>query len=106
MVQGPTHLPNLATQETSLILFLNKKDLLKEKVAKSDVREHFPEYEGKHADYDGALKYFRDQFTARASPKPVFMNVTCATDTSNVSFVFSAVVAIILERNMAASGLM
>ena len=93
--------------QTSMILFLNKKDLLAEKVHKSPVRDHFPEYAGKDADYEGALKFFRAQFVAKRkrAQTVIFTHATCATDTSNVSFVFNAVVAIILDRNMAASGL-
>ena len=32
-------------------------------------------------------------------------HITCATDTSNVKFVFNAVLAMILEENLKASGL-
>ena len=37
--------------------------------------------------------------------KRVYVHATCATDTSNVRFVFDSVVSIILEDNMKASGL-
>lgn len=37
--------------------------------------------------------------------KSVYTHATCATDTGNVKFVFGAVVTIILEENMKASGL-
>ena len=37
--------------------------------------------------------------------KTIFTHITCATDTGNVKFVFNAVVAIILEENLKASGL-
>ena len=37
--------------------------------------------------------------------RSIFTHITCATDTGNVKFVFNAVVAIILEENLKASGL-
>ena len=37
--------------------------------------------------------------------KSIFTHVTTATDTKNVSHVFNAVVAMILEANLKASGL-
>lgn len=33
-------------QQSSVILFLNKKDLLKEKIAYSHLADYFPEYDG------------------------------------------------------------
>ena len=37
--------------------------------------------------------------------KSIYSHATCATDTSNVRFVFDSVVSIILEENMKRSGL-
>ena len=52
-------------------------------------------------------KYFKDLFLKRNknAEKSVFTHVTCATDTSNVKFVFNAVVAMILEENLKNSGM-
>ena len=36
--------------KTSVILFLNKKDLLEEKIQTSHLREYFPHYEGRERD--------------------------------------------------------
>ena len=33
-------------QNSSIILFLNKKDILEEKVLKSNIADYFPEYDG------------------------------------------------------------
>lgn len=35
-------------QHSSVILFLNKKDLLEEKIMYSHLVDYFPEYDGKH----------------------------------------------------------
>ena len=36
-------------QHSSVILFLNKKDLLEEKIMYSHLVDYFPEYDGKHS---------------------------------------------------------
>lgn len=41
----------------------------------------------------------------KAKDKSIFTHITTAIDTSNVKFVFNAVVAMILEQNLKASGL-
>ncbi|VDP66434.1 unnamed protein product [Schistosoma mattheei] len=43
-------------QESSVILFLNKKDLLEEKVLYSHLVDYFPEYDGKYYDFLVFLK--------------------------------------------------
>lgn len=35
---------------TSMILFLNKVDLFKEKIQKSEIKEYFPDYRGSNPD--------------------------------------------------------
>ena len=42
-------------QNSSVILFLNKKDLLEEKIQRSDLADYFPEF-------DGRLSWIRDAF--------------------------------------------
>ena len=51
--------------------------------------------------------FFKKLFLAKNKnpEKSVFTHITTAVDTSNVKFVFNAVVAIILEENLKASGL-
>ena len=41
----------------------------------------------------------------KAQGRPIYAHVTCATDTSNVKFVFNAVIGMILEQNLNAMGL-
>ena len=36
-------------QKSSVILFLNKKDLLEEKIMHSDLADYFPDYTGMHS---------------------------------------------------------
>lgn len=70
---------------TSVILFLNKIDVFKMKLAKTPLEKFFPEYTG-GPDINKAAKYILWRFTqtnrARLS---IYPHLTQATDTSNVS---------------------
>jgi guanine nucleotide-binding protein G(o) subunit alpha len=91
---------------TSIILFLNKKDLFEEKIARSSLRKCFPEFQGKD-DYTEASEYIQAQFVAqnKSEQKEIYCHLTCATDTQNVQFVFDAVTDVIITNNLRASGL-
>ncbi|KAL7834802.1 hypothetical protein SRHO_G00290490 [Serrasalmus rhombeus] len=79
-------------QNTSIILFLNKTDILKEKITKSHIADYFPEYWGPKCDADNAMKFilkmYEEQNTER---KRMYSHFTCATDTENIRLIFSAV---------------
>eukprot|EP00736_Rhodelphis_marinus_P011808 Rmarinus@m.22179 len=93
--------------DTSIILFLNKVDLFKEKISHTDLTVCFPEYSG-GCDFDKASKYITEQFKElnKNDKKQVYPHLTVATDTNNIRFVFNAVRDIILHNNLNASGLM
>jgi len=98
-------------KQTSVMLFLNKKDLFEMKLAKKPLKKFYqPAIDSTISDdtnLEQCSKYFKDLFLARNKnpDKSVFTHVTCATDTGNVKFVFNAVVAMILEENLKSSGL-
>lgn len=50
-------------QKTSIILFLNKVDVFKERILVSSIRAYFPDYEGDDTDYNAAREYFKARFT-------------------------------------------
>lgn len=106
-------------ENTSIILFLNKRDLFAEKIAHTDLRQPnpnafaaeaepflFADYTG-GCDYDAAIKYVVGKFLAcnRNPRKEVFWRVTCACDTENIQAVFNSVKEIILRSNLVSSGL-
>lgn len=102
--------------KTSMILFLNKKDLFEAKIQKVDIRcepcEEYPngrfmDYEG-GLDYDNGKKYFDEKFCAvnMQENKEIYSHACCATDTENVSRVFNASKDIILKGNLSNSGFM
>jgi len=87
---------------SSVILFLNKKDLLEEKILYSHLADYFPEYDGPPRDPIAArefiLKMFVDLNTD--ADKIIYSHFTCATDTENIRFVFAAVKDTILQHNL------
>lgn len=119
--------------ETSIILFLNKKDLFEEKIKRSPLTICFPEYTGityifigtllehcpiliymsysfflGHNSYEEAARYIQMKFESlnkRKDQKEIYTHFTCATDTNNVQFVFDAVSDVIIKNNLKASGL-
>ncbi|XP_043916805.1 guanine nucleotide-binding protein subunit alpha-14 [Protopterus annectens] len=89
-------------QQSSVILFLNKKDLLEEKIVYSHVADYFPEFTGSKQDAVAArnfiLKMYQDQNPDKE--KVIYSHFTCATDTENIRFVFAAVKDTILQLNL------
>uniref|UniRef100_A0A8C4JLX7 G protein subunit alpha transducin 3 n=1 Tax=Dromaius novaehollandiae TaxID=8790 RepID=A0A8C4JLX7_DRONO len=91
---------------TSIVLFLNKKDLFQEKITKVHLNICFPEYNGNT--FEDAGNYIKKQFldlNIRKEDKEIYSHLTCATDTQNVKFVFDAVTDIIIKENLKDCGL-
>uniref|UniRef100_A0A672RLN4 Guanine nucleotide-binding protein G(i) subunit alpha-1 n=1 Tax=Sinocyclocheilus grahami TaxID=75366 RepID=A0A672RLN4_SINGR len=93
--------------DTSIILFLNKKDLFEEKIKRSPLTICYPEYAGSNT-YEEAAAYIQCQFedlNKRKYTKEIYTHFTCATDTKNVQFVFDAVTDVIIKNNLKDCGL-
>lgn len=92
--------------DTSIILFLNKKDIFQEKIKTIPITEAFPEYTGANT-YEAASKFIEKKFVSQNENrnKTVYPHVTTATDTSNIKFVFNSVKDIILKESISLSGL-
>ncbi|KAL5535027.1 hypothetical protein ACEPAF_3118 [Sanghuangporus sanghuang] len=84
-------------RQTSIILFLNKDDIFKEKIKNSDIKNHFPDYEGEPGDAIQGRDYFRSRFTklsrksGQAREREIYVHFTNATDTALLRVVMAAV---------------
>jgi GTPase SAR1 family protein len=98
--------------KSSLILFMNKRDLFEEKIKTTDIKSQpdFNDFTGVMGSpdyYDQGLKYFTKLFTdVNENPdgRIIYTHAVCATDTSNVQIVMNSCKDIILRGNMADSG--
>lgn len=103
---------------TPVIIFFNKSDIFLDKIQRIDLRQRNPDTFGAEtepilfSDYAGgcnytlAINYIVNRFLAlnRNPKKEIFYHVTCATDTSQVATVLSAVKKTILSTNLRQSG--
>nr|XP_027808157.1 guanine nucleotide-binding protein subunit alpha-11 [Marmota flaviventris] len=89
-------------QNSSVILFLNKKDLLEDKILCSHLVDYFPEFDGPQRDAQAAREFILKMFVDLNpdSDKIIYSHFTCATDTENIRFVFAAVKDTILQLNL------
>eukprot|EP00823_Brevimastigomonas_motovehiculus_P005824 TRINITY_DN4448_c0_g1_i1.p1 TRINITY_DN4448_c0_g1~~TRINITY_DN4448_c0_g1_i1.p1 ORF type:complete len:359 (-),score=62.48 TRINITY_DN4448_c0_g1_i1:358-1434(-) len=91
-------------KRTSLILFLNKRDLFYEKLEKTPLTVCFPDYKGTPGDFKDAKAYIEAEFLKRfhpensASNKKIFVHDTCATDTDHVKIIFESVRKIVIDK--------
>lgn len=100
---------NTAFVDTSIMLFLNKKDLFAEKLLTSDIvaQKPFSDYFGPPKDFDHGVQYFIEKFKDCLMDDDFsenFIHVTMATDTNNMEFVLEASKTIIMNENLARSG--
>ncbi|XP_054837438.1 guanine nucleotide-binding protein subunit alpha-15-like [Eublepharis macularius] len=102
-------------QYTSIILFLNKTDILEEKIMSSDLASYFPSFPGPKQDADSAkefiLEMYMDVYQRFLAPGPdssiqlpkdtyrpriLYPHYTCATDTQNIGTVFEDIKDVVL----------
>jgi len=99
----------------SVILFLNKMDLLSTKVPNSDISRHFedfsnvdlvreyaPTFKSDWRDVEDVKKFILFYFLSarRFRQKPLYHHFTTAVDTNNISIVFRDVKDTILKKNL------
>lgn len=99
-----TIINNKCFKNVSVILFLNKTDLLEEKVKSSDISKHFSSFRGDPHDVVQVQQFIVARFTERRNDpnKQLYHHFTTATDTENIRVVFRAVKDTILSKNIQA----
>jgi len=92
---------------TPIVLFLNKSDLFRQKIEKTDLKVAFPDYTG-GCDFNASAEYIQKKFVSlnrNPTGKQIYPHVTCATDTQNIRVIFKAVKELIIQQAFAQSGL-
>jgi len=98
--------------KTSMILFLNKKDLFAQKLADGRPITECPDflhYDGVADSFEETSSFIKNVFCSKNNQpedKNIFAHLTCATDQNNVSKVFNDVQHIIIENSLMSAGLM
>lgn len=93
-------------QNTPFILFLNKVDLLEEKLPRSPITQYFPDYKLDPLNVNSVLDYFESTILSlNRTQKPIYIHRTCATDTKSMSFVLTAVTDMIIQQSLKQSGI-
>lgn len=91
----------------SMVLFLNKRDLFEKKINAVKLTECFPDFDGDCQSFKETSQYIQEQFESKnRTSSEIYAHVTCATDTTNVAFVFNAVQDIVIKDSLEAAGLM
>ncbi|KAK2876512.1 hypothetical protein QQF64_004688 [Cirrhinus molitorella] len=94
---------NRVFANVSIILFLNKTDLLEEKVKNVNIKDYFPEFTGDPHNLQDVQKYLVDCFRNKRreqQQKPLYHHFTTAINTENIRLVFRDVKDTILHDNL------
>ncbi|KAF8383856.1 hypothetical protein PRIPAC_72998 [Pristionchus pacificus] len=101
-------------EKSSIILFLNKKDLFEVKIKKVSLNVCFPNYKG-GLNYADGIKHVRKEFkklsrdkedkNGNNKKKQIYFHETCATDTNQVTVVINSVIDVIIQENLKDTGM-
>ena len=85
---------------SSILLFLNKKDVFDEKIVYSPMTQCFPEYVGSR-EKNAAAIYIRQRFKdENQGEREVYCHYTNAKDTQTVKVIFDVMVDIIINESI------
>ncbi|KAM9774227.1 guanine nucleotide-binding protein subunit alpha-13-like [Syngnathus typhle] len=94
---------NRVFANVSIILFLNKTDLLEEKVKSVPLKDYFSDYKGPEHSLPDVQAFLVERFRAKrrdATQKPLYHHFTTAINTENIRLVFRDVKDTILHDNL------
>ncbi|KAJ5071270.1 guanine nucleotide-binding protein g(o) subunit alpha [Anaeramoeba ignava] len=88
---------------SSIILFLNKKDIFKSKIEKYDLSQVFKEYKGTPNSYKEGFDFIRDQFKKASEinskqARKLYIFKTCAVNSKNVQKVFRSIADTLMRQ--------
>jgi len=89
-------------KDKPIILFLNKIDLFKHKIAVSPVKKHFPDYQGRSDDEEAAKAFFANRFKTinRNASREIYIHYTNATDTHLLTATMQSVQDMLIQKNI------
>uniref|UniRef100_A0A0N5BP33 Guanine nucleotide-binding protein alpha-12 subunit n=1 Tax=Strongyloides papillosus TaxID=174720 RepID=A0A0N5BP33_STREA len=93
---------NKCLKNAGVILFLNKTDILKEKLTQSNIKNYFADFNGDPLKLHDVQCFIIDKFekTRQDRYRPFFYHFTTAVDTENIRRVFRDCRETILEMNL------
>ncbi|XP_029015379.1 guanine nucleotide-binding protein subunit alpha-13b [Betta splendens] len=98
---------NRVFSKVSIILFLNKTDLLEDKVKRVSIRDYFPEFLGEPSSLADVQHFLVECFRKKrreqqqkSQQKPLYHHFTTAINTENIRLVFRDVKDTILHDNL------
>ncbi|XP_076000512.1 guanine nucleotide-binding protein subunit alpha-13b [Genypterus blacodes] len=94
---------NRVFSNVSIILFLNKTDLLEEKVKQVSIKDYFPEFSGDLGSLADVQRFLVECFRNKRreqQQKPLYYHFTTAINTENIRLVFRDVKDTILHDNL------
>ncbi|XP_022620648.1 guanine nucleotide-binding protein subunit alpha-13 [Seriola dumerili] len=94
---------NRVFSNVSIILFLNKTDLLEEKVKQVSIKDYFPEFSGDPTSLADVQRFLVECFRKKRreqQQKPLYHHFTTAINTENIRLVFRDVKDTILHDNL------
>lgn len=94
---------NRVFSKASIILFLNKTDLLEEKIKTVSIGDYFPDFTGEPQNLADVQKFLAECFRGKRREqqvKPFYHHFTTAINTENIRLVFRDVKDTILHENL------
>lgn len=95
-------------KNTSMVLFLNKSDLFREKIGTKPITVLFEDYAGDPTDFESTTNFIKQKFLDlnNSDSKEVYSHITCATDNDNIKHVMAAVTDVFIKEKLAKGGLL
>lgn len=89
-------------RDKPIIVFLNKIDLFREKIKRSPISTHFPDYQGADGDEKAARTFFAKKFQNmnENQNREIYIHFTNATDTNLLKVTMQSVQDILIQKQL------